>query len=233
MASLFGSKTKSTTVTEPWTKEWNSKATDLYSQYADKSANPTAYTGPLNAGTNDLITGSSDYVKNMLNNSTLQKIASGGFLTADSNPYMTGTAKLATDALEKSMGTTYDNINSRFGGAGGLFNSSAKRNMAMRAADDLGTQKQTLLQSMYSKAYDTNMSNMMTGLGLQKDLVSTANNIGTTQQSTDQANLTRQYQEWLRQQGVTDDAMTAMMQMLSLAKTNNSKTTQKTSGLFG
>lgn len=233
MSSLFGSKNTSTTSSNAWNKAWNSKAEDLYKQYSDKAASPTAYTGTLNAGTNDLITGSQDYLKNMLNNTTLNNIANGQMLTVDSNPYMAATAKLATDALEKSMGTTYDNINSRFGGSSGLFNSSARRNMAMQAANDLGTQKETLLQNMYSKAYDTNLSNMMTALGLQKDLASTANNMGTSQQTTDQADLDRQYKEWLRQQGVTDDAMTAMSNILSLARANSSTTKQKTAGLFG
>lgn len=207
------------TVTTPINNLQQNAADSISSLMGNSTLNNMAngnntYTGTVNSTGNDLQTGSYDYIKSMLGNQTLNDLATGKMLDPSSNPYLQKSGDLASAALDKSMGQTYNDINSRFGGTNRLFNSSAKRDMAMRAANDLGTQKDTMLNNLYGNAYTNGISQMMNAVGAQSGLAGQANTMGNNQQALDQAGLDRLYQVYKDNNAQT---MNAIGQQSSLA----------------
>jgi hypothetical protein len=229
MSGLFGSKSKSTTTTTPYSGNYSTQLDDFYNNYLknnlDTSATP--YTGDLTAGMTDTQNSAMSGLSSLLNTSALTGTINGDYLDPDTNPYLSQAYDEAESKVMKSLGTMNDNVNSQFN-TNGLYNSSARMESLQKQADTAGDTLANIATNLYGNAYTQERQNQMNAINQESNLLGQQFNQGTTEQQTNQNADTNAYNEWLRQQNVDQNDINTMLQYFSLVK-NPSQTTETTS----
>lgn len=236
MGSLFGSKQKqsSTTTTNPFSgqyKDWADQAGSYVMGNMGKTGTP--YTGQLSAPINASLQGIFGSMGNYTNNQNLSDYASGKYLDPTTNPYVQAGYNAGVENLMKQFGQIDDRIKSVFN-SNGLFNSSMRINTQNKNAADTKKAISDFTNNYYSDLYKQGVQDMLNANSTQNSNLNTALQAGITQQQLLQNEMDKQYSEWLRQQGVSDDSIANVLNYLSLVRnpSQTTNTTQKTSGLF-
>lgn len=234
MGGLLGSKSTSSTKTTPYSGKYADQISDFYNNTLMKNLNTSAtpYTGDLTAGLTDTQNNAMSGLSGLTNTGALTGTINGDYLNPDSNPYLSRYYDQAADKVGKSLAANNDYINSQFNQRG-LYNSSARQEALQKQADNAADTLGNVATNIYGNAYTTERQNQMDAIGQQAGLYDTLFNQGTTEQQTDQAALSSQYAEWLRQQGVDENDINNMLQYFGLVKNPSQTTTESSSGLGG
>ncbi len=232
MGSLLGSKSTSTSKTTPYSGKYADQINDFYNNTLMKNLNTpaTPYTGDLTAGLTDTQNNAMSRLSGLANTGALTSTINGDYLNPDSNPYLSQYYDQAADKVGKSLAANNDYVNSQFNQRG-LYNSSARQETLQKQADNAADTLANVATNIYGSAYDQERQRQMDAISQQGGLYNTLFNQGTTEQQTDQAGLSNQYAEWLRQQGVDENDINNMMQYFGLVKNPSQTTTQSSGGL--
>lgn len=234
MGGLFGSSSKTTTSTTPYSGNYASQLDDFYNNYLKKDLDTSAtpYTGQLSAGMSGTQQNAMSGLSSLLGSSALSDTISGKYLDPSTNPYLSQTYDEAENQVMKSLGTMNDNINSQFNNRG-LYNSSAREESLQKQADNAGDTLATLATNIYGNAYNQERQNQMSAINQEGNLLGQQFNQGTTEQNTNQSALDSAYKEWLRQQGVDDQDVSNMLQYFSMVKNPSQTSTTESGGGLG
>ncbi len=224
-----GKKQKSSTKTTPYSGEYASWVKDVKNQLWQKNNTPApAYDGQLSAGMSDTQKGAMSGYEDLLKTGALTDTIAGKYLDPNSNPYLSQYYDQAASKVRSTLADNNDYVNSQFNQRG-LYNGSARQEALQKQADNATDTMADMATNIYGGAYTAERQNQMNAIGQQGGLLGNYFNMGTTEQSTNQAALDAQYKEWLRQQGVDDADMDRVMQLLGLVK-NPSQTTTSSDG---
>ncbi|MEM5795993.1 MAG: Hint domain-containing protein [Bacillota bacterium] len=223
-------KQKSTTQTTPYSGDYKNWVYDYKNQLWQRNNTPaTAYSGQLNATTNATQNTATSNINNLTNTAALNDTISGKYVDPASNPYLRKYYDAAASNIDKSYGENYDAIDSKFGKSsfwGGSQHQKSMQNMAnqeQQAKSDLAT-------NIYGGAYNQERTNQMNAINQASNLYNNQYNIGQSQYDNEQNALANTYSEWIRQQGVDENDMNRIMQLLGLVKNPSSSTTASDGG---
>ncbi|WP_434132197.1 Hint domain-containing protein [Sporomusa sphaeroides] len=224
-----GKKQKQTTTTTPYSGEYASWVNDVKNQLWQKNKTPAeAYSGQLSVGMSDTQKNAMSGFGNLLNTGALTDTINGKFLDPNSNPYLSQYYDQAASKVRSTLADNNDYVNSQFNQRG-LYNSSARQEALQKQSDNAADTMADMATNIYGGAYTAERQNQMNAIGQKGGLLSNYFGMGTTEQNTNQAALDAQYKEWLRQQGVDENDMDRVMQLLGLVK-NPSQTTTSSDG---
>lgn len=230
---LFGSSSKSTTTTTPYSGEYASQLNDFYNLLKQRLNTPAqAYPGQLTTGMTSTQQSATSGLSALTNTPALTDTISGKYLSPDTNPYLDQYYNQAAQKVSESLGQAYDTINSQFANRG-LYDSSARREALQRQANQAADTLANIATNIYGNAYNQERANQLNAINQQAGLYGSLFGQGTTEQQTNQNALTAQYQEWLRQQGLDENDIDRMMQYFGLVKNPSQTTTTSSSGLGG
>lgn len=223
-------KSKSSSSVTPYTGEYASWVNDVKNQLWKKNNTPAeAYSGQLSAGMSDTQKGAMGGYADLLGTGALTDTINGKFLDPNSNPYLSQYYDQAASKVRSTLADNNDYVNSQFNQRG-LYNSSARQEALQKQADNAADTMADMATNIYGGAYTAERQNQMSAIGQQAGMFGNYFGMGTTEQNTNQAALDAQYKEWLRQQGVDENDMDRVMQLLGLVK-NPSQTTTSSGGM--
>ena len=232
MGSLFGSKQRTTSTTNPYSGKYSSQVDNAYQLISNKANNPTqSYTGQLNATTNDTQNNAVNNYNNLTNTQALNDTISGKYLDPSTNPYLQKTYDIAANNINKSYGEQTDQYDSKFGSNsfwGGSQHQKALQDLQgkeTQALSDLNTQ-------IYGNAYNQERTNQMNAINQAGNLYGQQYNVGQSQYNNSQDALDRQYSDYQYGNSLDNQNTNNLLQYLSLVKNpSQSETTTKTPGI--
>ena len=231
MAGLFGTKSQSTTST---TKQSSTPNFGNYTGYLNTAAGKisdmlngktSTYDGELTSGWTGDQQYAMDTAKSTLGNSYLNDVLGGKYLD-----YSTDKSYLsAADKLRKNLGSAIDSTKTAFNKGGYLSSSGYEKGQASNV-NDYGSS----LAELEGKFSDAAKSQILQALGVQNSALGTYSTLANAKQQVQTEADQAKYKEWLRQQGVAENAIPYMMQFMNLVKgtdtvqdSNSATSTQK------
>jgi hypothetical protein len=233
VGSLFGSKQKSTTKSEPFTGKAKDWAYAAQPKLWESMNTPTAkYEGELSTGLSDTQKSAMGGLSSLINTQALTDTIGGKYLNPDSNPYLSQYYDQAASKVRSSLADSNDYVNGQFNQRG-LYNSSARQESLQKQTDKANDTLADVATGIYGNAYTTERSNQMNAINQQGNLINSQFSQGTTQQGIDQTALDKEYQEYLRQQGMDQQSIDNYLNYLNTIKNPSQTTTQSSGGLGG
>lgn len=231
---LFGSKSKSTTTTTPYSGQYADWINSMYGTLTDNlnNQNKNVYPGQLSIGMTDTQNRAINSISGLLNNPTLTDTMSGKYVDVSSNPYLQGYADQIKQNIAESWASMMDGINSAFA-RNGIYDSSARTDQLNKAAKNLATVESNALNNLYGSAYNTERQNQLGAINQAGGLANTLFGAGTTEQGINQSGLDKQYAAWLTTQGLNQQDLGNLLTLLQMVKNPSSTTTTESSGLGG
>lgn len=233
MSSLFGkTQTSSTSQTQTTTPNYGD-----YSKYIDTALNKVndwssgkvnSYTGELTPGFTDNQKYALNMAKSNLGNTYINDVINGKYLDYHNDPSYTS----AVGQLKNNMSAAIDSTKTAFGRSGFL-SSSGYGKSQQKNVDDYGLS----LGNLEGKFSDSAKNQILQALGVQNQNLSAFSNLANAEYTANKDADEAQYKEFLRKEGVSEQAIPYYAQLLSLVKgtttTSEGNSSVHQSGLFG
>lgn len=215
-----------TSSTEPFTGTTKAWAESLYPQLSSGLNTGTSTIADAfnkntyGVGTNSLQASNYNRAQNLLNNSTLQNMASGSLI---------GTTDMSTQLApqisqyNKAFATSLDSLRSG-SQRSGMANSSTRRN----AENSLAETAQTGLSDMITSAYTKQRQQDISDMTAANSILASAGTVGDTYQQSQQASKDASVNNALKAESLDSNTISQLLAYLQMMK--NGTTTGTTSG---
>jgi hypothetical protein len=232
MGDIFGGKQKSTTTTEPFSGAQKALYEAFQPYVFNRVTNPRKYTGDLTADMTDTQKQAIDNLRVGANNSIIKDYAAGSYVDPMNNKYVQDMASVITQTGKDAWGEQGKQVNSLFN-KNSFWGGSAHQDQLAKTAKDINQTTQNAIAGLYKDAYDTGVNQMLQAKTAQQSADNALLNAGNTEYGIQDAELTRKYEAWLKEQGLSDNDIAMYLQYLGLGKNPTQTQTTKSSGLGG
>ena len=221
--NLFGTKkqtteTNTSSSTTPTFGKFESGLTGLYDTINGwAGGNVTPYTGNITTGWTTNQNMGLESAKGLMNNDYLNRVLAGGNLDYSKDP----TYLAARSRVNESLGDAIDSTKTNYAKSG-LLSSSGYNRSQDRNIDNYG-KAISELEGQFSAAAKQEIMNAM---NVKNSLTKSFGNFANSQQQNMNDAETAKYKEFLRQQGVTEQAIPMMLQFFNLIRGFDSTQTQ-------
>jgi hypothetical protein len=227
MDDLFGSSSTSTTTSEPFSGAQKQRYESLWPYLEKRVYNPRKYNGQLTAPINPTQQGAIANLSGLANSQFLQDTLGGKFLDPESNPNLQKTIDIMGRKTRENFADMAGNVNTLFN-KNSFWGGSAHQNSLEKAADKANENYSDSLASLFSDNYNRERANQFTAQGALQSAAQAMLGAGNTAyQIADNENI-RRMEMWLKEQGMEDQDISAVLQYLGLGK-NPTQTTNSES----
>lgn len=224
------SKDQTTTTTnEPFSGVTADRFNTLYSFLNNRLNNVPQYSAPLSASLNQTQQGAINKLASYANNPTLSAYASGNYIDPTQNPYVQNMASQIKKDVAGSWGTMGDQINTAANKTGFMSGSGRFKSLA-DTQKDLSEAESGALANLYNSAYQQGVGNMFQAGQQQQGAAEAALQAGNTQYQAEDTAAQRAYQDFLRQQGYTQDQINNILNYFSIGKNPSQTSTTSDNG---
>jgi hypothetical protein len=229
---IFGSESTTTQTVEPFSglyKQWYEEFKPfVYS----RATQPITYSGKVSAGLNPTQQAMIGKLAGYTDNPTLAAYARGDYIDPTKNPYVQGMAEQIKKQTAETWGNIGDQINTAANKTG-FWSGSGRFNALEDAQKDLAEAESGALASLFNTAYQQGVSNMLQAGQQQQSAAQAALQGGNVQYQVEQAAAQAEYEKWLAEQGLQNNAISQYLYYLATGKNPTTTTTTEESGLGG
>lgn len=206
-----------TTTSEPFSGVTKQRFENLYSYLNNRLNNVPQYSAPLSASLNQTQQGAINKLASYTNNPTLSAYASGSYIDPTKNPYVQNMASQIKKDVAGSWGTMGDQINTAANKTG-FMSGSGRFKSLMDTQRDLAEAESGALANLYNSAYQQGVGNMFQAGQQQQSAADAALQAGNTRYQAEDTAAQRAYQEFLWQQGYTQDQINNILNYFNIGK---------------
>jgi hypothetical protein len=229
---IFGSESTTTQTYEPFSgvrKEWYEGFQPFVYSRATK---PITYSGKVAAGLNPTQQAIISRLAGYTDNPTLAAYARGDYIDPTKNPYVQGMVEQVKKKTAETWGDIGDQINTAANKTG-FWSGSGRFGALEDAQKDLAEAESGALASLFNTAYQQGVSNMLQAGQQQQSAAQAALQGGNVQYQVEQAAAQAEYEKWLAEHGLQNDAISQYLYFLVAGKNPSTTTTTQESGLGG
>jgi hypothetical protein len=224
------SKDQTTTTTkEPFSGVTKQRFEDLYPYLKNRLDNVPQYNAPLAAQLNQTQQGAISKLSSYADNPVLSSFASGQNIDPVKNPYVQGMASQIKKDTAESWGQMGDQINTAANKTGFMSGSGRYRSLT-DAQKGLAEAESGALANLYNNAYQQGVGNMLQAAQSRQSAANSMLQAGNTQYQAEDTAAQRAYQDFLRQQGFTQDQINSILNYFNIGRNPTETTTTNDGG---
>ena len=215
--------------TTPFNGDMKGKYDSFYNTLLNYYNNPSTYTGNVSASRNGTQNDATGLLSNAANSAMLNDTVNGKYLTADSNPYLSGYADKIKSNIADSWGEQTNAIDSKINGRG-FWGGSGHQTLLEKSQKNLADTQSNALNNLYGNVYSNERQNQ---LSAQNQLTNNANsllNAGNNQWSQDNTANQQDFSKWVTEQGLNQQNINNIIQMLGLGRNSTTNSTSNDGG---
>lgn len=232
MGDLFGSESTQTVTYEPFSGRYKQWYEGFKPFVYSRATQPITYSGKVSAGLNPTQQAMISRLSGYTDNPTLAAYARGDYIDPTKNPYVQGMAEQIKKQTAETWGNIGDQINTAANKTG-FWSGSGRFNALEDAQKDLAEAESGALASLFNTAYQQGVSNMLQAGQQQQSAAQAALQGGNVQYQVEQAAAQAEYQKWLAEQGLQNNAISQYLYYLATGKNPTTTTTKESEGGLG